>query len=117
MKTCRLMVLAFITFFLSACAQPMSSAAKGTLAGGAIGAGTGAIVGSVIGKPGPAIAIGAGLGALSGALVGNSMDSQDVERERLEEQQMRQQQELERQRREIEEMRRQQRYDDLYRHY
>ncbi len=36
------------------------------------------------------------------------MDSNDSERQRLEEQQIRQQQELERQRREIEEMRRQQ---------
>ena len=47
------------------------------------------------------IPIGAGLGALGGALIGNSYDSGDVDRERLEEQQRRQELEIERQRREI----------------
>ena len=95
-------------FVLASCSQPINSTAKGTLIGGTLGAGTGAIIGSQTGHAGPGIAIGAGLGALSGAIVGNAVDSNDSERQRLEEQQIRQQQELERQRREIEEMRRQQ---------
>ena len=86
---------------LSSCGMQLNKASKGALAGGALGAGTGAIIGNQTGHPGAGVAIGAGIGAVTGGLIGNSMDSQDVERERIEEQQRRQQQELERQRREI----------------
>lgn len=102
---------------LSACTYPSSSTGAGALTGGAVGAGTGAIVGAATGKVGPAIAIGAGVGAIGGALVGNSMDAQEAERKRLEEEQYRQSIEIERQNREIEEIRRQQRYDDAYQKY
>ena len=108
MRTLNKLVTSLILVSLGACAQPMSGAAKGGLAGGTLGAGAGAIIGSQTGHAGPGIAIGAGLGALTGALIGNTVDGNDGERQRLEDQQLRQQQELERQRREIEEMRRQQ---------
>ena len=62
---------------LCSCSQPLNKTAKGALAGGALGAGTGAIVGSQTGMAGPGIAIGAGIGALSGAIVGNEFDYQD----------------------------------------
>lgn len=56
---------------LSAC---QTSQQTGTLAGGAIGAGTGALIGSAVsgGSPGGAIAGGV-IGAGAGALVGNAV--------------------------------------------
>src|SRR6266851_2048730 len=48
-----------------------------TLAGGVLGAGTGALIGSAVGGPvGPATgaAIGGGMGLVSGAVVGNEVD-------------------------------------------
>lgn len=111
----RVLFLSFLAFGLMSCS--MNKATQGALTGTALGAGTGAIIGSATGKAGVGTAIGAGVGALGGVLVGNAMDNQDNERRQLEEQQVRQQQELERQRRELEELRRQQQYDDMYRRY
>ena len=102
-----LLLLALICV-LGACEQPLTQREKGTLAGGAIGAGTGAIVGHAVGSTGAGIAIGGGLGALSGALIGNSLNNQDVKQQEQEERMRRQDEELQRQRREIEELRRQQ---------
>src|SRR5260370_37130435 len=48
-----------------------------TLAGGVLGAGTGALIGSAVGGPGgPATgaAIGGGMGLVNGAVVGNEVD-------------------------------------------
>ncbi len=55
---------------LSACETPQQQ--RGTVVGGAVGAGTGAIIGSAItgGSPGGALA-GAAIGAGTGAVVGN----------------------------------------------
>lgn len=108
MNRAKSLIISFLMLGLGACAQPLSNASKGALAGGALGAGTGAIIGNQTGRAGEGVAIGAGLGALGGALIGNATDRQDVERQRLDEQQRRQQQELERQRRELEELKRQQ---------
>jgi outer membrane lipoprotein SlyB len=54
----------------------------GALTGGAIGAGTGAIIGSQGGHAGEGALIGGAIGALTGGIIGHSMDQQ--QRERLE---------------------------------
>ena len=46
----------------------------GAVLGGALGTGTGAIIGHQVGKQGEGALIGAGLGALTGALVGDQVD-------------------------------------------
>jgi len=50
---------------------------KGTLAGGALGAGLGAIIGNQVGSTGAGIAIGGAMGALGGGLIGNEVDRAD----------------------------------------
>lgn len=52
---------------------PLSTREKGTLIGGAVGVGSGALVGSAVGSPGTGAAIGGLLGAGSGYLIGNQM--------------------------------------------
>jgi outer membrane lipoprotein SlyB len=52
----------------------MTPAQGGALTGGAIGAGTGALIGSTSGHAGEGALIGAGVGALSGALIGDGID-------------------------------------------
>ena len=47
---------------------------QGAVAGGLIGAGTGAIIGNQTGHAGNGALIGAGVGALSGALVGDAIE-------------------------------------------
>jgi len=58
---------------LGACSTPLTTREKGALAGGAIGAGAGAIVGSQVGHPGTGALIGAGIGAVSGAVIGDAI--------------------------------------------
>ena len=54
--------------------------ASGALAGGAIGAGTGAIIGNYSGHhTAGGAAIGGAIGALTGAIIGNAMDQQQRE--------------------------------------
>jgi|GEM_PF-1539631 len=55
------------------CSAPLTTREKGALAGGAIGAGTGAIVGSQVGHTGAGALIGAGVGVVSGALIGDAI--------------------------------------------
>jgi uncharacterized protein YcfJ len=55
--------------------------ASGALTGGALGAGTGAIIGSASGHAGQGALIGGALGALTGGIIGNSMDQ--TQRDRL----------------------------------
>ena len=74
----------FLIILFAGCARQFSNAEKGALAGGTIGAGTGAIIGSATGHAGPGIAIGAGLGALSGALLGNTADQTENENRAVE---------------------------------
>ena len=47
---------------------------EGAVAGAAVGAGAGAIIGNQSGKTGEGALIGAGVGALGGALVGDQVD-------------------------------------------
>src|SRR5437868_15390705 len=59
-------------FALAACGgQPLSTREKGTLGGGVLGAGAGAIVGAAVGHPAAGAAIGGALGAGTGYVVGN----------------------------------------------
>ena len=56
--------------------QPLSTREKGTLAGGAIGAGGGAIVGAAVGAPLAGAAIGGVVGAGTGMAVGNHIQNE-----------------------------------------
>jgi hypothetical protein len=56
----------------------MNNTEAGALGGGAIGAGTGALLGSLTGHAGAGAAIGAGVGAITGGLVGNSQDKAEA---------------------------------------
>jgi outer membrane lipoprotein SlyB len=55
----------------------MSNTDKGVLGGGAIGAGTGALVGSATGHAGAGALIGGAVGAVTGGLVGNAVDKSE----------------------------------------
>ena len=57
--------------------QPLSTREKGTLAGGAIGAGGGAIVGAAVGAPLAGAAIGGVVGAGTGMAIGNSLQNNE----------------------------------------
>jgi hypothetical protein len=57
--------------------QPLSTREKGTLAGGAIGAGGGALVGAAVGHPLAGAAIGGVVGAGTGMAIGNSMQNNE----------------------------------------
>jgi hypothetical protein len=58
---------------MSGC-ESLSHTENGALAGGAIGAGTGALIGNMTGHAGGGALIGAGVGALSGGLIGHAAD-------------------------------------------
>jgi uncharacterized protein YcfJ len=88
--------------------QPLSTREKGTLAGGILGGGTGAIIGSAVGHPGAGAAIGGALGAGTGMLIGNELQNNEIAQRYTQRQVSRQQRELRHQRREIERLRAQQ---------
>jgi osmotically inducible lipoprotein OsmB len=56
---------------------PLTTREKGTLVGGAVGAGGGALVGSAVGAPGAGAAIGGVLGAGTGYVVGNHLQNEE----------------------------------------
>ena len=63
---------------MSACSgQPLSTREKGTLGGGAIGAGGGALVGLAVGHPFAGAAIGGAVGAGTGMAIGNSLQNSE----------------------------------------
>jgi hypothetical protein len=69
MKTPIAIVAALIT---AGCAGgPLTTRERATLGGAVLGAGTGAIVGRAVGKPGTGALIGAGVGTVAGAVVGD----------------------------------------------
>jgi len=74
---------AVLTMLAAGCETPEGTpdrTATGALAGGAIGAGTGAIIGNYAGHNTAAgAAIGGAVGALTGGLIGNAMDQQQRE--------------------------------------
>ncbi len=59
----------------------LSHTENGALAGGAIGAGTGALIGHATGHTGAGALIGAGVGAVSGGLIGSAADHQEKKAE------------------------------------
>src|SRR6202022_3524832 len=92
-----------VLFLVSGCSgQPLSTREKGTLAGGALGAGTGAIVGSAVGAPGSGAAIGGALGAGTGLVVGNALQNQEGQQAQTGSQISHQQREIEQQRQDME---------------
>jgi len=84
------------------CSQPLSTREKSTLAGGGLGAATGAIIGSTVGAPGAGAAIGGALGAGAGALTGDQLQTRDEDLARQDAQLEAQRYEIEQQRRELE---------------
>ena len=60
----------------SGCAS-MSNGEKGALGGGAIGAGTGALIGNSVGHTGGGALIGTAIGAMTGGLIGHSVDKSE----------------------------------------
>lgn len=69
----RLPLVLALASFAAGCASPYY-ADRGAAAGGLLGAGAGALVGSQTGNAGAGAAIGAGLGALTGSIFGAQMD-------------------------------------------
>lgn len=103
------MLLSMAIFLCSACSgAPLSTREKGTLAGGAVGAGTGAIIGAAVGAPGAGAAIGGALGAGTGFVVGNALQNQEIRQSHTQSQVSRQQREIARQRYDIEALKQQQ---------
>jgi osmotically inducible lipoprotein OsmB len=84
--------------------QPLSTREKGTLGGGLLGAGTGAIIGAAVGAPGAGAAIGGALGAGTGYVVGNALQNQEVTSQQQQGQIANQQRELQSQRRQIQQL-------------
>jgi hypothetical protein len=76
-KKCFALILMWPGLMLTGCSS-MSNTDAGILGGGAIGAGTGAIVGHALGNTGAGALVGAGVGALTGGLIGHSEDKQEA---------------------------------------
>lgn len=70
----RLLTAAVLPIALACGCSTMNHTENGAVAGGAIGAGTGALIGSATGHAGVGALVGAGVGALSGGLIGSSVD-------------------------------------------
>lgn len=74
-------IMLIMTVGLIACSgEPLSTREKGTLLGGAAGAGAGALVGSAVGAPGAGAAIGGVGGAAAGYGIGNHMQNEQDQR-------------------------------------
>ena len=84
--------------------QPLTTREKGTLGGGVLGAGTGAIIGAAVGAPGAGAAIGGALGAGTGYVVGNALQNQEITSRAQQGQIYSQQREIQSQRRQIQQM-------------
>jgi uncharacterized protein YcfJ len=78
--------------------QPLTTREKGTIGGGLLGAGTGAIIGAAVGHPGAGAAIG-------GGLIGNELQNVEIAQNHNRSTLHHQQRELRHQRREIESLR------------
>src|ERR1700688_1927820 len=92
-------------FALAGCSgQPLSTREKGTLGGGVLGAGTGAIIGAAVGAPGAGAAIGGALGAGTGYVIGNALQNQEVTSRQQQGQINYQQREIQSQRRQIQQI-------------
>ena len=99
-----LFVAVAIAVVMGCSGQPLSTREKGTLGGGVIGAGTGAIIGAAVGAPGAGAAIGGALGAGTGYVIGNALQNQEVTSRQQQSQIGYQQRELQSQRRQIQQL-------------
>ena len=69
------------TLFVAGCAgAPLTTREKGTLLGGAVGAGGGALVGAAVGTPLAGAAVGGVVGAGTGYVVGNHLQNEQYRR-------------------------------------
>jgi uncharacterized protein YcfJ len=92
-------------FALAGCSgQPLSTREKGTIGGGVLGAGTGAIIGAAVGAPGAGAAIGGALGAGTGYVICNALQNQEVTSRQQQGQINDQQREMQSQRRQIQQL-------------
>src|SRR5579864_7856218 len=92
-------------FALAGCSgQPLSTREKGTLGGGVLGAGTGAIIGAAVGAPAAGAAIGGALGAGTGYVIGNALQNQEGAIQQQQGQIASQQREIQSQRRQIQQL-------------
>jgi hypothetical protein len=100
------LAIAFVgAFALAGCSgQPLSTREKGTIGGGVLGAGTGAIIGAAVGAPGAGAAIGGALGAGTGYVVGNALQNQEITSRQQQGQINYQQREIQSQRRQIQQL-------------
>ena len=105
-STLRLAALVMAAASAGGCAAPLTSREKGALAGGALGAGSGAIIGSTRGDAAEGALIGGAVGALGGALVGNEIEGHERQARSQEEALARQRREIAENRRLLDELRR-----------
>ncbi len=75
-----LLVVATAGSLLGCYGAPLTTREKGTLIGGAAGAGAGALIGSAVGAPGAGAAIGGLAGAGTGYVIGNHIQSEQIQR-------------------------------------
>jgi len=109
------LMAAALSFFTVGCGSPeLTPRESMTLAGGVIGAGTGALIGSATG-PGAAIGagIGGGIGLVGGAAVGDEIEIIDAKNDQTQSLLQSQERDLEAQRREMDQMKLQQEKDEL----
>ena len=81
MKTLRVLSVVVFPLLLSCGCSSMSNTDRGALGGGAIGAGTGALIGNATGHTGAGALIGGAVGAVTGGLIGNAADEQEKKTE------------------------------------
>ncbi len=81
MKTLRLLGVAVLPVLLACGCSSMSNTDRGVLGGGAIGAGTGALIGNATGHTGAGALIGGAVGAVTGGLIGNAADEREKKTE------------------------------------
>src|SRR5262245_27514519 len=107
--------LSLIALLSGGCATPVTMREKGALAGGALGAGAGAIIGNQVGHhAGKGALIGGAMGALGGGLIGDQMEGQNQQQSAQSSKIEQNRRELERQRREIDALRRDRYGSDRY---
>jgi osmotically inducible lipoprotein OsmB len=100
---------ALLVVALAGCGpQGMSTTTEGTLGGGVLGGGTGAIVGAAVGHPLAGAAIGGALGAGTGYVVGSSLQNQQTATQQQQGQIQNQQQEIQSQRMQIQQLQQEQ---------
>jgi uncharacterized protein YcfJ len=75
-----LLSLLMMVLIIGCSGEPLTTREKGTLLGGAAGAGAGALIGSAAGHPGAGAAIGGVGGAVAGYAIGNHMQNEQDQR-------------------------------------